>query len=128
MFRSLKSMSLKSKKRISVSSLKAKGRELQNLVRDKIYEAFPKLQEGDVKGAIMGQTGEDIILSPAARKVFPYSVECKRKKTFAIYGMYEQAENNSGGREPLLVIRGDRKKPLAVVDLEHFMELAKNGK
>jgi len=122
------SQSLKGKKRISVASLKAKGRELQNLVRDKLYATFPKLEDGDVKSTPMGVTGEDVQLSPAAQRVFPYAIECKRKKTFAVYGMYEQACNHSDDREPLLVIRGDRKKPLVVVDLDHFLELIKNGK
>jgi len=76
----------------------------------------------------MGESGVDIQLSNRAQKVLPYAIECKRKKVFAIYSMYEQAEANKGSLEPLLVIRGDRKKPLAVVDLDHFLELAKNGK
>jgi len=98
------------------------------LVRDKLYSTFPTLEDGDVKSTPMGVTGEDVQLSPAAQRAFPYAVECKRKKTFAVYGMYEQACNHSDNREPLLVIRGDRKKPLVVVDLDHFLELVKNGK
>lgn len=110
---------------ISTASRKAKGRELQQQVRDAIYAAYPHLKTGDVESTAMGQSGEDIKLSPAARRAFPYSVECKRKKTFALYALYEQAQNNCGDREPLLVVRGDRKKALAVVDFEHFMEMTK---
>lgn len=110
-------------KGITVSSRKAKGRKLQQLVRDIVLEKFPHLHEDDVKSTAMGQGGEDVQLSPLARKSFPYSVECKRYKSFAIYGPYEQASANSKTFEPLLVIQGDRKKPLAIVDLEHFMKL-----
>jgi hypothetical protein len=107
---------------------KNKGKGFQNEVRDKIYQYFPHLPEGDVKSTTMGEQGVDIQLSHAAQKVFPYAVECKRKKAFAIYAMYEQAEANKAHLEPLLIIRGDRKKALVVVDLDHFLELVKNGK
>lgn len=110
-------------KGISTQARKAKGRQLQQKVRDAIYEAFPHLEDGDVVSTGMGQGGEDVRLSPAARKVFPYSVEAKRHKAFAVYGPYEQAKANSMGYEPILVIQGDRKKPLVLVDLEHFMSL-----
>lgn len=83
------------------------------------------LQPDDVKSTAMGQGGEDVKLSPAARAVFPYSVECKRNKSFAVYGPYAQAKANCRGYEPLLVIQGDRQKPLVLLDLDHFMELAK---
>ena len=116
------------KKGISTASRKSKGRALQQKVRDAILEAFPTLEPDDCKSTAMGQGGEDVQLSPAARKLFPYSTECKRHKAFAIYGPYEQAYTNSKGIQPLLVIQGDRKKPLAVLDFEHFMELSKNAK
>lgn len=110
-------------KGISTAARKSKGRQLQQKVRDAILASFPKLETDDVKSTAMGQGGEDVQLSPAARKLFPYSIECKRHKAFAVYGPYEQAAANAGGYEPLLVIQGDRKKPLVVLDLEHFMQL-----
>lgn len=121
-------MSTITSKGISTASRKAKGRNLQKLVRDSILESFPQLEPDDCKSTAMGQGGEDVQLSPAARKVFPYSVEAKRHKAFAVYGPFEQAKINSKGYQPLLVIQGDRKKPLAILDFEHFMELSKNAK
>lgn len=112
-------------KGISTASRKAKGRNLQKLVRDAILDTYPILEADDCKSTAMGQGGEDVQLSPAARKLFPYSVEAKRHKAFAVYGPYEQAAANCKGYEPLLIIQGDRKKPLAVVDFEHFMSLTK---
>ena len=47
---------------------KAKGRLGQNEIRDKILETFPDLEPDDVRSTTMGDTGEDIQLSPAARK------------------------------------------------------------
>lgn len=110
-------------KGISTAARKSKGRQLQQKMRDAILASFPLLETDDVKSTAMGQGGEDVQLSPAARKVFPYSIECKRHKAFAVYGPYEQASTNAGGYEPLLVIQGDRKKPLVVLDLDHFMKL-----
>tara|TARA_R110000796_G_scaffold170000_1_gene286841 strand:- start:734 stop:1111 length:378 start_codon:yes stop_codon:yes gene_type:complete len=116
---------------IKTSSAKAKGRRHQQWVRDKIYEAFPQLEEGDVRSTSMGAGGEDLQLSPAARKVFPYSVECKAFKSFAIYKVLEQASSNCPkGAEPIAIIKGDRQRPLAVIDAEHFLKLVqahKNG-
>lgn len=114
-------------KGISTAARKSKGRALQQKVRDLIYKTYPHLEPGDAISTGMGQGGEDIQLSPAARKVFGYSVECKRNKAFAVYGPYEQASANCKGYEPIVVIQGDRKKPLVLVDLEHFMELTANA-
>ena len=69
---------------ISTSSRKAKGRRLQNKVRDLILEKFD-LHPDDVRGAIMGESGEDIKLSHSARKLFPFSVECKAQEKLNIW-------------------------------------------
>lgn len=112
-----------SKKPITVAARKNKGRKLQQLVRDKILENYPTLDDTQVRSTSMGAGGEDVQLSREARDLFPYSVECKRYKNFAIYTPYEQCQNNAGKHEPLLVIQGDRKKPLAIIDLDHFFFL-----
>lgn len=110
---------------ISVKAAKAKGRKLQQVVRDKIIELLKPhgIIPEDVKSTAMGQGGEDVQLSPLARTFLPVSVECKSHKAFAVYKPYEQAETASGDNEPLLVIKGDRKKPLAVIDLDYYFYL-----
>lgn len=112
---------------ISRGSAKAKGREFQNWVRQKLLEVFGSLEPDDIKSAVMGESGEDIKLSPAARRVFPYSVECKRLAKIAVYSMYEQAQSNAGNHEPVVFMRADRKKALVLLDAEHFLELVKNN-
>lgn len=109
---------------IKTQSAKAKGRRLQQTVRDSILSAFPTLESDDVRSTSMGAGGEDVQLSPAARKLFPYTVECKNLAKIAVYNYYVQATGHND-YEPLVVIKQDRAKPLAVVDLEHFMELVK---
>lgn len=111
---------------MKTASSKAKGRKLQQDVRVKILDAFPRLEPDDVKSTSMGAGGEDIQLSPAARRWFPFSVECKSRATISTYAWYQQAKTNAPkGMEPLLVIKQNHSKPLVVIDLDAFMELAK---
>ena len=65
---------------MKTSSCKQKGRKLQQKVRDIILESFDNLREDDVRSTSMGAGGEDVLLSPAARDVFPFSVECKNQE------------------------------------------------
>ena len=111
---------------MKTSSAKQKGRLLQQLVRDKILEKFPSLTERDVKSTSMGAQGEDVQLSEAGLKFFPFSVECKNLAKVAVYKFYEQATTHSTA-EPLVVIKQNRSKPLAVVDLDHFIDLVRKA-
>lgn len=111
---------------MKTQSAKAKGRKLQQWVRDKIIHYFGKfgVDPEDVKSTSMGAGGEDIQLSPFARAMFPYSIECKSHKSMAVYKLYDQAvENKHRLAEPLLIIKVNNRKPLAVVDAEWFIEL-----
>lgn len=110
---------------IKPSSAKSKGRTLQQHVRDALYERFPTLQEGDVRSTSMGAGGVDVQLSPAARAFFPYRIETKNLARIAVYALYEQAVAHKEPGEPLLIIKQNRSKPLAVVDLEYFINLHK---
>ena len=105
---------------------KAKGRKLQNFVRDELRAAFPELEEDDVKSQTMGMTGEDIVLSPAARKAIPYSFECKNVEKLQFWSSVEQAEANcKNGTTPAVVIKKNRKEPMVAIPLDKFIELIK---
>lgn len=110
------------------SSAKAKGRNLQKHVVARILHYFPSLQPDDARSTSMGNGGEDVQLSPAARKLLPISVECKNRASFAIYKDFEQAKSNAGKNAPVLVIKQNRGVPLAVVDLEYLLTLLKGAK
>lgn len=105
---------------------KSKGRRLQQMVRDLILTSWPHLEPDDVRSTAMGQNGEDVQLSPAARKVLPYQIECKNKARAQVVTWYCQAKEH-GKHEPLLIVKQDRQEPLAVVSLEHFLRLLKNN-
>ena len=112
---------------IKTQSAKAKGRLHQQWVRDKILALFPKLEPDDVRSTSMGAGGEDIQLSPAARKLFPYSVECKSLKALSIYKIMRQAKDNCPP-QPIAIVKANREKPLAVLDAEHFFKLIGKNK
>jgi hypothetical protein len=107
-------------------SVKAKGRRLQNIVRDALRDAFPSLEQEDIKSQTMGMTGEDIVLSPIARKSIPYSIECKNQERLQIWKSLQQAESNTAeGCEALLIIKRNGTKPYVVIDFEKFISLIK---
>ena len=84
-------------------SAKNKGKRLQNDVRDLILETFTELEPDDVRSTTMGDSGEDVLLSPAARKLFPFSVECKNQEKLNIWSSLEQAEDKCRTTHTLLV-------------------------
>ena len=110
---------------MNVRSAKAKGRALQNLVRDKLRESHNLcLVDDDIQSQTMGMTGEDIVLSPAARKYIPYSFECKNQERLQLWKAIEQAEaNKRDGCEIAVVVKRNRTKPYALIDLDHFIDL-----
>ena len=54
-------------------SAKAKGRKLQQWVRDKLIDLLDVHPE-DIESRSMGAGGEDLIMARAARTKFPYSI------------------------------------------------------
>ncbi len=109
---------------MKTSSGKAKGRRLQNKIRDVLLEHFSdKLEPDDIRSQIMGMSGEDIVLSPAARKLIPYSFECKNQEKLSIWSSLEQAAENSGDYPPVLIFKRNRSKTYVTIELEEFIKL-----
>jgi hypothetical protein len=104
------------------SSAKAKGRRLQQWVRDKLIEML-EVHPEDVESRSMGAGGEDLIMARAARSKFPHSIECKNVEKLNIWEAYEQASANCNDYEPIVVIKKNGKKPLVVVDAEYYIQL-----
>ena len=104
-------------------SAKNKGKRLQNKVRDLILEKFNQLEPDDVRSVTMGDSGEDILLSPAARKLFPFSTECKNQEKLNIWSSLEQAESNSGKHIPIVIFKRNRSKTYVALEFEKLLEL-----
>ena len=113
---------------MKTKSKKAKGRKLQNWVRDELLKLFPKLTDNDVMCAIMGERGVDIKLSNKAKKLIPFSIECKNQETFKkIYKDYDQSVYNSKNKEePIVFIKMNQRDPLVVFNAMCFLNFVRN--
>ena len=111
---------------MNTASRKAKGRSLQKYLRDKLLEYSPGLTPDDVRSTPMGTQGEDVMLSAAAKALWPFRWECKNQEGFgAIYTSYEQCTLHPGVGEPVLLIKSNRKRPLVVLDADYFFRMCK---
>ncbi len=120
---------------MKTSSAKSKGRELQKDVvrqlrarylfdQDDAYSV--NCYEGDIQARQMGGSGTDVILSPAAQKVIPFDIECKRHEKLNIWQALEQTKTNTKqGRVPLLVFRRNKDIAWACLPLEDLLRLLK---
>ena len=109
---------------MKTSSAKAKGRRLQQKFMQLLIEKLD-IDPEDIESRSMGAGGEDLIMSKAARTKFPFSVECKNQERLNIWSAWEQANNNRGVYEPLVVIKRNGTTPLVVLDAKVFMEYVK---
>ena len=109
---------------MKTQSAKAKGRRFQQWVRDQLIEKLDVHPE-DVESRSMGAGGEDLIMARAAREKFPYSIECKNQESVNVWKAFEQANENSGDYQPIVVIKRNKSRPLVLIDAEYFVELHK---
>ncbi len=106
-------------------SCKAKGRRLQQELVAAIRAAFPHLEDDDIRNTPMGTQGEDILLSPAARKVWPFSTECKNVEALNIWKALAQAEGKK--HPPIVVFRKNATKPHVALPLEVFLRILRRA-
>ena len=107
------------------NSRRAKGKKLQKILRDKLLKAFPHLHQGDIRVAKTGENGEDLKLSRIGRRLIPYQFECKNQQKFkTIYSFWDQSVRH-GKYEPVLVVKQNSRRSLAVIDLDQFIDLIK---
>lgn len=115
---------------MKTNSAKAKGRRLQQLVRDKVLKAFPSLTLKDVQSRAMGSQGTDVVLSEAAFKLFGYAIEVKNqeanKKLLDEFRQATEHSNIEGGK-PLLVVSANHSPVLAIMELDVFIDLVKKA-
>ncbi len=105
---------------MKTQSAKAKGRRLQQWVRDMLIE-HRSVHPEDIESRSMGAGGEDLIMARDARQKFPFSIECKNQEKLNVWDAYQQATDNSGDYEPILIMKKNGKRPLVVLDAENFI-------
>ena len=104
-------------------SSKAKGRRLQNYLRDLLKEAFPSLRDDDIKSQIMRVSGEDVVFSPLSKRLIGLSFECKNQERLNLWDSLSQAETNCEDRTPVLVFKRNRSKTYAAIPFEFLIKL-----
>lgn len=110
---------------ITVSSRKAKGRKLQDFVRDILRDVFRNnLEEDDITSRQMGGAGTDIVLTPSAKKLIPLDIECKNVEKFSINEAMKQAIYNSKeGRVPAVVFSKNQDDVYIALKFIDFINL-----
>ena len=106
-------------------SRRRKGRRLQNLVRAKILNTFDILRPTDVSIAKTGEGGADIKLSRIAKRILPYQFECKYQERLSTLHRWFAQSKKHGRLEPILICKMNDKKPLLIMDLDHFFDIIK---
>ncbi len=75
----------------------------------------------------MGQAGVDVILSPSAKNLIAFDIECKNQEALVgstLTHAIEQCESNTEeGRIPLLIFKKNNEPERVILRLDHFLEL-----
>lgn len=108
---------------MKISSCKAKGRKAVAELRKAILAAFPHLEPEDITMVPTSVGGEDLKLSPRARKCWPFSTEVKCKESLNIWAAIQQARANSKGRSPAVTFRRNHHPLWVAVSLDVMLEL-----
>ena len=112
---------------MNTRSAKNKGKRLCQDVKQKLLEFAPELKDDDVYIPVGSVPGEDIILSPLARTIFNFCIECKNQEALNIWAALKQAESHAKGTEklPVVFFSRNRSKTYVALELDHFLKLTK---
>ena len=111
---------------MKTSSCKAKGRRHQQAVCEALVSVRSDLEADDIRSTAMGVIGEDILFSPLARRVYPYSIECKNVEKINIWEAIEQARSNSGKYTPAVAFSKNNEEIFIAIPLKDFLRFFKN--
>jgi hypothetical protein len=96
-------------------------------VRDALREigALYELEPDDIKSTSMGVTGVDVILTPAARKIFNFDIECKQVEALNVFTTFKKHFLKYVSRPTIkLLFHGKNKEMTQVtMEFEQFMGL-----
>ena len=111
---------------MKTASAKQKGRRHQQDVCKKFLEVSNGLEQDDIRSQSMGAFGEDILFSPAARKQFPFSVECKNVEKLSVWSAIEQCRANTPEScTSMVVFTRNHENPQVSLPFDKFLEIYK---
>jgi hypothetical protein len=110
---------------MKTSSAKAKGRRLQQLIRNALRTIGKPLglEDGDIESRGMGQNGTDVILSPKANSTFGrLAIECKNVETLNVRKTFEEhAAKYNSTYIPWLIHSKNHSDCLVTMYLQDFL-------
>lgn len=105
-------------------SAKAKGQRAATELKGILLKAFPHLEAGDIRVTPSGVNGEDLQLSPRARRLLDFHFEVKNVEKLNIWQALCQSKKH-GTSKPLLVFKRNRTPFHVAMDLDTFLDLFK---
>jgi hypothetical protein len=103
-------------------SSKAKGRAAVQAVRDLLTKTFG-WEPDDTLVKATSQVGEDLHLSPRARRDFPFGVEVKSVEALNIFKALEQAQHQAPDRAPIVFFKRAHTPMFVALKAEDFLRL-----
>lgn len=116
---------------MKTSSKKAKGRNLQYWVCNKIADIFDIEYDQQDDNCLIhsrpsGLNGCDIILTGELYKKFPFDIECKNQEKLSLYPTIKQAKKNTKeDRDWLVVHKKNYSEPIVIMDWKTFEKIIK---
>lgn len=84
-------------------------KEVSDILLKHAVRSNKELTEDDFRSNPMGAGGEDILLSSAARKIYPWNIEVKTQKNLTLERWMLQAKEH-GNHEPVVICRRNKTR------------------
>ncbi len=114
---------------MKTSSCKAKGRRCAVEVKELLLKYAPDLHPADIEVTTSSVTGEDLKLSPVARKVYPLVVECKNVERINIWDAIKQSvahlkkhKHETEVQIPVVFFKRNNSKLMICLEAEEFLK------
>ena len=109
---------------------KGKAKRLQKWVAGKISEliGLPVGRDEPIESRQMGENGVDVRLDSQARKLFPFSPECKNCESWDVPGAIRQAKANCYANTDWIVFfNKNNADPVVILDANVFFSILKRA-
>jgi len=115
--------------KITITAAKEKSKNLQKWACERISRVTGLRwgQDEDIASRRMGEPGPDVVMSPLARRLWPFTIECKSGNKWDLPYAIRQAQRNLYPNTDWMVIvdrpslrPGDAFPPIVVMDGEKF--------